>query len=428
MPIEGLAADRDLVPEYPGITGSESLADWDPPFPVDLARVRDRDEEYWDQYRTTPKAFITLARRAGALARRASAALTSLRLLPRTDAPAEAALEAVPLKRCAPRSTRRAAAWPSTPARAEGLEGRARRDRLRRVLSLLQFLPRRLGAAADRALLQARRRAAPARARHPARRRLSRRARSARSSSPKESCWRRWGARSDCRARLLYGKLMMLGLRRGGWARSGRRCSSCTFRRSRSCSAARAGCWPRSAASSGRLRRLAPASPRSLLDGRPRWTEPARRKTSARRAVHVCRGASSRAVGRAGHCCSRRRSGLVGQVAGFFGGGALLLVALLCFQSVWLRRRRRRLLGGGGWWAVARLGFRNATHRPGRSVLCIALIASASFIIVAVDAFRRDGAATRRSTESPAAAATRCWRSRSCRSSTTRTRRKGAKR
>ena len=38
---------------------------------------------------------------------------------------------------------------------------------------------------------------------------------------------------------------------------------------------------------------------------------------------------------------------------------------------------------------MARLGFRNATNRPGRSVLCIALIASAAFIIVSVDAFRR---------------------------------------
>jgi hypothetical protein len=40
---------------------------------------------------------------------------------------------------------------------------------------------------------------------------------------------------------------------------------------------------------------------------------------------------------------------------------------------------------------VARLGFRNVAHRPVRSVLCIALIASAAFIIVAVDSFKRDG-------------------------------------
>ena len=83
--------------------------------------------------------------------------------------------------------------------------------------------------------------------------------------------------------------------------------------------------------------------------------------------------------------------GWVGQVAGFFGGGALLLVALLCYQSVWLRRRRRRQLDGNGWWSVARLGFRNVAHRPVRSVLCITLIASATFIIVAVDSFKRDG-------------------------------------
>jgi hypothetical protein len=37
--------------------------------------------------------------------------------------------------------------------------------------------------------------------------------------------------------------------------------------------------------------------------------------------------------------------------------------------------------------------MRNATYRPGRSVLCITLIAAAAFIIVAVDAFRRDDSA-----------------------------------
>jgi hypothetical protein len=37
--------------------------------------------------------------------------------------------------------------------------------------------------------------------------------------------------------------------------------------------------------------------------------------------------------------------------------------------------------------------MRNATYRPGRSVLCITLIAAAAFIIIAVDAFRRDDSA-----------------------------------
>ena len=58
--MQGAALDRDMVPDYPGITESESLGDWDPPFPMDLSRVRPIDEEYWDKYRTTPKAFIRL--------------------------------------------------------------------------------------------------------------------------------------------------------------------------------------------------------------------------------------------------------------------------------------------------------------------------------------------------------------------------------
>src|SRR5262249_11867857 len=81
---------------------------------------------------------------------------------------------------------------------------------------------------------------------------------------------------------------------------------------------------------------------------------------------------------------------LVGQVAGFFGGGAVLLVALLCWQSAWLQRSGQKLIQSSSWFSLLRLGFRNATHRPGRSVLCIALIAFASFIIVSVDAFRRN--------------------------------------
>src|SRR6266542_4870172 len=52
--------DRDYTPEYPGITDSDSLHDWDPPFPIDLKRVRPIDEAYWKQYRTTPKACIQI--------------------------------------------------------------------------------------------------------------------------------------------------------------------------------------------------------------------------------------------------------------------------------------------------------------------------------------------------------------------------------
>jgi hypothetical protein len=84
---------------------------------------------------------------------------------------------------------------------------------------------------------------------------------------------------------------------------------------------------------------------------------------------------------------------LIPQAAGFFGGGVVLLVAAVFFISRWLKRPSRSHIHGAGWWTMARLGFRNATYRPGRTVLCITLIASAAFIIVAVDSFRRSGAA-----------------------------------
>ena len=52
--------DRSLAPEYPGITDSNSLTAWDPPFPMNLKLVRPIDEDYWKRYRTTPKGFISI--------------------------------------------------------------------------------------------------------------------------------------------------------------------------------------------------------------------------------------------------------------------------------------------------------------------------------------------------------------------------------
>lgn len=63
VPMNGLAADPGLMPEFPGITGAENSRDWEPGIPIDLGRIRDVDEEYWDDHRGTPKAFVEL--RAG---------------------------------------------------------------------------------------------------------------------------------------------------------------------------------------------------------------------------------------------------------------------------------------------------------------------------------------------------------------------------
>ena len=60
VPIEGIAADTNLIPKFPGIHDTTNLSAWEPPFPFDYSRVRSKDEAYWDDYRAAPKAFISL--------------------------------------------------------------------------------------------------------------------------------------------------------------------------------------------------------------------------------------------------------------------------------------------------------------------------------------------------------------------------------
>ncbi len=61
VPMNGIGGDQTLTPEYPGISDAADMTSWDPPFPVDLKRVRPKDEDYWDRYRAAPKAFISIA-------------------------------------------------------------------------------------------------------------------------------------------------------------------------------------------------------------------------------------------------------------------------------------------------------------------------------------------------------------------------------
>ena len=59
-PMQGLAADQGIIPDFPGIHDTADISEWDSPFPIDYSRIRAQDEAYWDEYRATPKAFITL--------------------------------------------------------------------------------------------------------------------------------------------------------------------------------------------------------------------------------------------------------------------------------------------------------------------------------------------------------------------------------
>lgn len=60
VPIESIAADTDIIPEFPGVSASNDIYDWDPPFPFDNGLIRPKDEVYWDNYKSAPKAFIPL--------------------------------------------------------------------------------------------------------------------------------------------------------------------------------------------------------------------------------------------------------------------------------------------------------------------------------------------------------------------------------
>ncbi len=60
LPIEGIAADRDLIPTFPGIHDTADMSEWESPFPINYALIRNKDEVYWDEYGATPKAFIPL--------------------------------------------------------------------------------------------------------------------------------------------------------------------------------------------------------------------------------------------------------------------------------------------------------------------------------------------------------------------------------
>jgi len=61
LPMDDLVVDPELMPDFPGLADVNNCRDWDPGITIDLEKIRKRDEDYWQQYRGTPKAFVTLA-------------------------------------------------------------------------------------------------------------------------------------------------------------------------------------------------------------------------------------------------------------------------------------------------------------------------------------------------------------------------------
>lgn len=391
-PMQGVAADRNLAPDYPGITDTDSLVDWDPPFPIDLNRVRPNDEEYWRQYRTTPKAFIPLAAGQSLWSSRYGK-LTSIRLSPADQRPlpeieeefgkelkqaldpAQMGLSIQSVKEQSLQASRGAtdfgeyftyfsfflvvsALLLTTLFFKLGIEQRLREIGLLRAVgfSIKQIRSLFLREGLLLAVI---------------------------------------GSVVGIIGAILYGWLMMFGLRTWWVGAVGTTMLKLHITPQALVVGGLSGIVTALVCVWWTLRSLRAASPRSLLAGSSeiaRGVADGVQNTAFRRIFTSSRLALM--LGLVGLLLLAGASlKLIGQVGGFFGAGALLLIAILFFWSAWLRSDKKQTIHGQGALPMAQLGFRNATTRPGRSVLCIALIASAAFIIVSVDAFRRDGAA-----------------------------------
>ena len=379
VPLDGAAADRDLAPAYPGITDADTLGDWDPPFPIDLKRIRPQDEEYWKYYRTTPKAFIPFEV-GQQLWRTRYGDRTSMRLIPQGERTLQAAADrftagvlaaaepaAIGLVARSVRAEALAASRGSTDfgqyfvyfsfflvASALvlaalffrlGVEQRAREVGLLRAVGYGTPMVRRLLASEGLILALA-------------------------------------GSVIGIAGAVAYGGAMMAGLRT--WWSGAVGTTALVLHVSPlsliagaiGAVAAAMGCiwWT--------LRSFAKVSERSLLAGdiRPSATQSRRSGLAAKAGLVLFTLLGFALIGAA-------IAKVMPPAGAFFGAGASILIAALCFVT--LRLRAASHAASARHLDVRRLGLRNTTERPGRSVLAVAVIASATFILISVDTFRR---------------------------------------
>jgi putative ABC transport system permease protein len=61
LPMDHPMVTKAWTPEFPGVSDVDNCRDWEPGIPMDMKAIRDKDEEYWDEFKGTPKGFISLA-------------------------------------------------------------------------------------------------------------------------------------------------------------------------------------------------------------------------------------------------------------------------------------------------------------------------------------------------------------------------------
>ena len=60
VPLKGKYSDKDLMPSLPGMSDAGHCRDWEAGVPIQIGSIRPKDEVYWNKYKGTPKAFISL--------------------------------------------------------------------------------------------------------------------------------------------------------------------------------------------------------------------------------------------------------------------------------------------------------------------------------------------------------------------------------
>jgi ABC-type antimicrobial peptide transport system permease subunit len=378
------ANDPDLTPEVKGITDQESIARWDPPFPFDRNRLRHQDDTYWENHRTTPKAYVSLRTGQRLWGSRFGKA-TSIRI-PATPGMTIESLEKQFLDEV--RHSGQRLGLDFVPIKRQGLAASAGTtpfDVLFLLLSMfiiasalvLIWLLFRLGVeqrAGEVGLLLA-------------------------------LGWQRpqvgWlllleggivaavGAALGVLAGIAYAWLMLVGLRT--WWVGAIATPFLTLH-----------VTPLSAAigfvaglfvslltiwfSLGRVKR---AVVRSLLAGEivPAARNPQSAIRNPKSAIGLTATAALLFLAAASLAFYAATLGGEAQAGAFLGAGAALLTSLLLLTIAQLRAagRKNTLLGEP---ALGRLAFRNAGRNVGRSAATIALVAAAAFLIVAVSAFR----------------------------------------
>lgn len=397
--LAGPAADRNLTPEVKGITDVESLDDWDQPFPMTLDKVTDRDDEYWDSYRATPKAFVPLAA-AQAWWPSRYGTLTSIRIAP---LPGRTAEESLPDIRAAVLAelTPDELGLACVPIKALGLQAASGSTdfsglfigfSLFLILSaiILVGLLFRLG--------------------------LEQRVRqvgllAALGYSPRQvsrllliegAILALLGGAVGCPAAIGYAGLMVYGLKTWWIGAVGTRFLFVFIQPASVMLGSAIAVVAALAAMAWSLRQLRLASVREQLVGVldpeiPRAAQLRRLRRARRRALFSGASAVAAILGiLTGIIPSGEAfSGLSWPMVVFFLAGMLLLTAGLSGFSAWLQGAGGPAVKGRGDAAFFRLGLKNAARQRSRSVLTTGLIAAATFLITAVAAGQKDPSAER---------------------------------